>query len=92
MKYFQKELIKSVKQADAATRAKSLFLASISHEIRTPMNSIIGLSELAIQNRKPEKISDYLSKINNFISAKPYPTGIKISLSISPLGVKALGI
>jgi signal transduction histidine kinase len=29
------------------------------------MNSIIGLSELAIQNRKPEKISDYLSKINN---------------------------
>ena len=65
MKYFQKELIKSVKQADAATRAKSLFLASISHEIRTPMNSIIGLSELAIQNRKPEKISDYLSKINN---------------------------
>lgn len=64
MKYFQKELIKSVKQADDATRAKSLFLASISHEIRTPMNSIIGLSELAIQNRKPEKISDYLSKIN----------------------------
>lgn len=65
MKYFQKELIKSVKQADDATRAKSLFLANISHEIRTPMNSIIGLSELAIQNRKPERTSDYLSKINN---------------------------
>ncbi len=64
MKYFQKELVKSVKQADDATRAKSLFLASISHEIRTPMNSIIGLSELAIQNRKPEKTEDYLFKIN----------------------------
>jgi PAS domain S-box-containing protein len=64
MKYFQKELVKSVKQADDATRAKSLFLASISHEIRTPMNSIIGLSELAIRNRKPEKTEDYLSKIN----------------------------
>lgn len=65
MKYFQKELIKSVKQADDATRAKSLFLANVSHEIRTPMNSIIGLSELAIQNRKPEKIFEYLEKINS---------------------------
>ena len=65
MKFFQKELIKSIKQAEEATKAKSLFLASISHEIRTPMNSIIGFSELAIDNRKPEKVLDYLTKIRN---------------------------
>jgi signal transduction histidine kinase/CheY-like chemotaxis protein/HPt (histidine-containing phosphotransfer) domain-containing protein len=32
--------------AEAATRAKSAFLASMSHEIRTPMNAILGMAEL----------------------------------------------
>jgi CheY-like chemotaxis protein/HPt (histidine-containing phosphotransfer) domain-containing protein len=34
------------KDAEQATRAKSMFLANMSHEIRTPMNAIIGMSDL----------------------------------------------
>lgn len=33
-------------RAEAASQAKSLFLAHMSHEIRTPLSEIIGLSEL----------------------------------------------
>ena len=32
--------------AEAANRAKSLFLAAMSHELRTPLNAIIGFSEI----------------------------------------------
>jgi GAF domain-containing protein/CheY-like chemotaxis protein len=35
-------------EAEAATQAKSAFLATMSHEIRTPMNAIIGMSGLLL--------------------------------------------
>ncbi|MBA5603769.1 response regulator [Duganella sp. FT3S] len=40
-----------MRMADAASEAKSRFLAMMSHEIRTPMNAIVGMSELMLGTR-----------------------------------------
>ena len=57
-------LTEKLQKAEAADRAKSVFLSNMSHDIRTPMNAIIGFTTLAqanLDNR--ERVQEYLRKI-----------------------------
>jgi signal transduction histidine kinase/ActR/RegA family two-component response regulator len=46
-----KELEEALERANAATEARSRFLAMVSHEIRTPMHGILGFAELLAQSQ-----------------------------------------
>jgi PAS domain S-box-containing protein len=60
----KEELEKQLIAAQAASAAKSQFLSSVSHDIRTPLNGIIGMTNLAKEEKDPRKIQAYLAKID----------------------------
>ncbi|MBQ2581699.1 MAG: response regulator, partial [Ruminococcus sp.] len=51
----QEKLEKAMREAEAASKAKSAFLLNMSHDIRTPMNAIIGYTDILAKYRQDEK-------------------------------------
>lgn len=57
------ELELAKQAAEAASEAKSRFLANVSHELRTPMNAILGMVDLALERTADATAKDFLSTV-----------------------------
>ena len=65
MRFLNKHLQVTAREADSANKAKTDFLSTMSHDIRTPMNAIVGLTTIAEKNLKDvESTKESLRKIS----------------------------
>lgn len=96
----QSEIEASRRKAEAASEAKSVFLATMSHEIRTPLNGVLGLAELLNETTLDDKQrhmirmmiisgNSLLSIINDVLDLSKAEAG-KLEMEAEAFNVRAL--
>ncbi len=55
--------------AEEADRTKSGFLAMVSHELRTPLTTIIGYSEMLLEQAEADNLAQYIADLNQVHTA-----------------------
>lgn len=97
----KKKAVKALAEAEAANRAKSVFLATMSHELRTPLNAVLGFSGLLLddpdatdEQRKTYEIinksgNHLLNLINDVLDMARVEAG-KLTLKLDRCDVSAL--
>ena len=89
-----------VEAAEAASRAKSLFMGNMSHELRTPLSVVLGMTGLLLKTPLTDKQRDYAEKIGksgealldvfgNILDFSRIEAG-KMALESTPFSVEAV--
>ncbi len=89
-KQVEQEIRAAKEAAEAASRAKSQFLANISHEVRTPLNGIMGMSHLLHMTPLVDEQLDYLRHLDD--SAQSLLSVINDLLDLTRIEAGGLGL